>query len=106
MARYRPPPTYDVTIRRHHVDRWLIGAQSATLPAFSELGARGEAIRLIFARLEIPPWKPLIRTSLTFTTATLSAPWHSEPRNLDPHPPAQLELFDEAVRLLDPALAA
>jgi hypothetical protein len=74
---YRPPlPVYRVSIARHSRERWIVPKQSHRLAAYSEDGARLLAIREAHRRLEMPPWRPLIRESLKHTTAkrTGSAP--------------------------------
>lgn len=70
------PPIYRVSIEAHEVaGRWRIpAADDLSLPASSPGQAVGFAVRAAHARAGVPPWRPWVRVSEDFTTATLDEP--------------------------------
>jgi hypothetical protein len=63
------PPLYRVQLERHRVDRWIIPAHTAIVPAPDERFACEQVIRWAHADAGAPPWKPFIRRSLKHATA-------------------------------------
>jgi len=71
----KPPPLWNVVIAAHKVlPRWHVASQHLTLPAVDEDHARLLAVRSAHAELSIPLCKPLLRESLSYTSAELVTP--------------------------------
>ncbi len=70
MSRRLPLPTYRVTIERHACERWIIPAQTFRLVAYTEPEARLAGIRECHIRQSLPPWRPLVRESWPYSSAT------------------------------------
>jgi hypothetical protein len=69
----RLPQSYRVQIKGHEVaGRWKITEADVSVPASSPAQAIGFATRAAHARAGVPPWKPWIRESEGYATATLA----------------------------------
>ncbi len=69
-ARARMPLTcWRVQIQRHACARWIVPRSVCTLPAPDERAARLFALRAAHVQLDMPAWRPLIRTSWRHTQA-------------------------------------
>lgn len=63
-AHARPPLVcWRVKIAKHRCSRWIVPRSVCTLPAPDERAARLFALRAAHAKLNLPAWRPLIRTS-------------------------------------------
>jgi hypothetical protein len=60
------PRTFRVHLDAHEVGRWSIPANRVEIPAASAEHARLIAVRTVHAARGLPPWLPLVRTSLKF----------------------------------------
>lgn len=65
-----PPPLYGACVAAHRVDRFDVGELDIKIPAVSVDHARRLVVAEAYRRAGgLPPWKPLVRTSLKYATA-------------------------------------
>lgn len=77
-------------VRGHRCERWNIPALKITIPAVSVDHACRQAVAEAHRRASLPPWRPLVRISLSYATAErVDAQEWEEPLHID----AQGELF-------------
>jgi hypothetical protein len=68
-SRPSPGPMHRVEILEHVCERWHVPAQVVDLPAPDADSARLAVVRTALAQAGAPPWRPLLRLSLGYTTA-------------------------------------
>jgi hypothetical protein len=92
-------PMFRVEIEAHHVQpRWHIDQRTTELASNSAPAACERVIRWAHGDLGIPPWKPCVRRSLEYTSATrldVPEPELATVTPLKAAAPAQLELWSD-----------
>ena len=83
------PDLWRVRIERHTVARWIVPSSSTTIPGPDAEFACLTAVRAAHVRQGLPAWRPLLRASLVYATATPTA---AVPRVSVPAPHEQLRL--------------
>jgi hypothetical protein len=67
----KPAPLHEIFIETHTVNRYLVRGRTYKIPAVSVEHARKLGVVEVHKVAGCPPWRPLIRRSMEYTTAKL-----------------------------------